>query len=345
MDMGLKSALRTRICSLFLAAALAQITPYSAQAQGVHESQSPAPAPSQVKTGVKGQVRLERPRIALALGGDGLRSAACLGVLKVFDDEGIPVDIIVGTGMGAVVGGLYSAGVTPQHIEQEFTDNDLMSAYITVPLSLRLLLAPIFYAPRLIGFKPYDGLYRGKKFANYLNKQVPETERNIEDLKIPFGAVAVNLLDGKCRTITQGNLGKALQASAAIPALRKPVRLDDGGLYVDGAVLVNIPVAAARKMGGDLVIAVDVNEKLKPARDEDFHSVGSVGLRVVSLHMDKIDQSELAQADYIIQPDLGEIGLISTSKADARATIRAGETAARRAIPAIRELLDAKSKN
>ncbi len=309
------------------------------------------PAPggaSQVKTGVSvrmGQVRLERPRIALALGGDGLRSAACLGVLKVFDDEGIPVDIIVGTGMGAVVGGLYSAGVTPQHIEQEFTDKNLMSAYLTVPLSLRLLLIPILYSPRLIGFKPYDGLYRGKKFANYLNKQVPETERNIEDLKIPFGAVAVNLLDGKCKTITHGNLGKALQASAAIPALRKPVKLDDGGLYVDGAVLVNIPVAAARKMGGDVVIAVDVNEIPKPARDEDFHSVGSVGHRVVSLHMDKINQSELAQADYIIQPDLGDIGLISTSKADARTTISAGETAARRAIPAIRELLEAKSKN
>jgi NTE family protein len=235
--------------------------------------------------------------------------------------------------MGAVVGGLYSAGVTPQHIEQEFTDKNLMSAYLTVPLSLRLLLIPILYSPRLIGFKPYDGLYRGKKFANYLNKQVPETERNIEDLKIPFGAVAVNLLDGKCKTITHGNLGKALQASAAIPALRKPVKLDDGGLYVDGAVLVNIPVAAARKMGGDVVIA------------EDFHSVGSVGHRVVSLHMDKINQSELAQADYIIQPDLGDIGLISTSKADARTTISAGETAARRAIPAIRELLEAKSKN
>lgn len=286
-----------------------------------------------------------RPRVALALGGDGLRSAACVGILKVLDEEGIPVDIVVGSGMGAVVGGLYSAGVTPQHIEQEFTDKNLMNAYLTVPLSLRLLASPIIYAPRLIGFKPYDGLYRGKTFAAYLNKQVPATERNIEDLKIPFGAVAVDLLDGQCKTISHGNLGKALQASAAIPALRKPVKLDDGGLYVAGGVLVNIPVKAARKMGGDIVIAVDLDEAIKPAVDDDFRQIGSVSHRVVALHMNKIDASELKDADFIIKPEIGCVGLISTKQSDAASCIEAGERAAKRSIPAIRELLESKYAN
>lgn len=331
MDMDLKSSgLKIGIVALAAAMLLSSATVSSAQTN----------RNDQGSVG-QGHIEFERPRIALALGGDGLRSAACLGVLKVLDEEGIPVDIIAGTGMGAVVGGLYSAGVSTDHIEREFTDGDLMNSYITVPVSLRLLIAPLLYAPRLIGFKPYDGLYRGQKFAHYLNHQVPEAERNIEDLKISFGAVAVNLLDGKSKVLTQGNLGKALQASAAIPALRKPVKLDDGGLYVDGAVLNNVPVKEARSMGGDLVIAINVDEEIKPALDADFHSVGSVGHRVVSLHMQKFDQIELKSADYVIKPELEGIGLISKNAEDARKAIAAGERAARKAIPEIRDIINA----
>ena len=210
------------------------------------------------KRDLSGAITHSRPKVALVLGGGGLRSASCIGVLKALEDEEIPVDIIVGSSMGAVVGGLYSAGVTPNHIEEQFTKKKLMSAYLTVPLKMRIIVIPLFYTPRLVGIEPYDGLYSGKRFANYLNKQVPETERNIEDLKIPFGAVAVNLLSGKAHTFKQGNLGKALQASCAIPALRKPVKVGDG-LYVDGGVLVNLPVKEAREMGADIVVAVDVD--------------------------------------------------------------------------------------
>ncbi len=283
-----------------------------------------------------------RPKIGLALGGGGMRSAACVGVLKVLDDEGIPVDVLVGSGMGAVVGGLYSAGVTPQHIAEQFTDKKLMSAYVTVPLKLRVLVIPLFYTPRFFGYEPYDGLYRGKRFASYLNKQVPETERNIEDLKMTFGAVAVNLIDGHTVTMTRGNLGKALQASAAIPALRKPVKLPEfnNGLFVDGGVLVNIPVTEAKKLGADIVIAVNVDEALAPATDKDFHKVGSVSHRVITLHFREVDAAQLAKSDYVIRPNVDGIGMISTKSDDAKQCIQAGETAARRAIPAIRELIE-----
>jgi len=283
-----------------------------------------------------------RPKIGLALGGGGMRSAACVGVLKVLDEEGIPVDVLVGSGMGAVVGGLYCAGLTPQHIAEQFTDKKLMSAYVTVPLKLRVLVIPLFYTPRIFGIEPYDGLYRGKKFASYLNKQVPETERNIEDLKMTFGAVAVNLIDGRTVTMTRGNLGKALQASAAIPALRKPVKLAafDNGLFVDGGVLVNIPVTEARKLGADIVIAVNVDESLGAVTDKDFHKVGSVSHRVVTLHFREVDAAQLAKSDYVIRPNVDGIGMISTRGDDAKQCIQSGETAARRAIPAIRELIE-----
>jgi NTE family protein len=298
-----------------------------------------ASQPSTANISKVGGVTIVRPKIGLALGGGGVRAAAHVGVLKVLEEEGIPVDMIVGTSTGAVVGGLYSAGMTPTHIEEQFTKKKFMHAFLTVPLALRVLVIPLFYTPKLIGIDSYDGLYRGKKFANYLNKQLPETERNIEDMRIPFGAVAVNLLDGKARTIRTGNLSQALQASCAIPALRKPVKLDNG-LYVDGGVLDNLPVHETKLLGADLVIAVDIDEKIVPIAEPIFKKFGSVSHRVLTMHYSVIDQNEQAQADFIIHPEVTGVGLISTDAADAKYCIESGERAARSAVPAIRELID-----
>lgn len=291
------------------------------------------------KKDLSGAITHSRPKVALVLGGGGLRSASCIGVLKALEDEEIPVDIILGSSMGAVVGGLYAAGVTPNHIEEQFTKKKLMSAYLTIPLKMRVIIIPLFYTPRLVGIEPYDGLYSGKRFANYLNKQVPETERNIEDLKVPFGAVAVNLLSGKAHTFKQGNLGKALQASCAIPALRKPVKVGDG-LYVDGGVLVNLPVKEAREMGADIVVAVDVDEQIRETKEHQYRHVGSVSHRVVALHLHHMDREAKAEADISIEPEVSDIGLISTSEKDARQCIEAGLKAGHKAAPAIRDLME-----
>lgn len=288
---------------------------------------------------VKSGISITRPKIGLALGGGGVRAAAHVGVLKVLEEEGIPVDYIVGTSTGAVVGGLYSAGMTPNHIQEQFTKKKFMHAFLTVPLAMRVLVIPLFYTPRLMGLDTYDGLYRGKKFADYLNKQVPATDRNIEDLRIPFGAVAVDLLDGKARTLKSGNLSQALQASCAIPALRKPVKLDRA-LYVDGGVLDNLPVGETKKMGADIVIAIDIDEKVTPLEEPFFKKFGSVAHRVMTLHYSLIDQNEQAMADYIIHPDVTGVGIISRDSADAQKCVDAGERAARSAVPAIRELID-----
>lgn len=339
MDLVLTPKVRAALVALTSLLATFGQEPVLAQVYSPNEAKSEKQEKAKLSTGIV----KARPKIGLALGGGGLRSAACVGVLKVLDEEGIPVDVLVGSGMGAVVGGLYSAGVTPQHIEEQFTKKKLMSAYITVPLKLRVLVIPLFYTPRIFGIEPYDGLYRGKKFATYLNKQVPETERNIEDLKMSFGALAVNLIDGHTVTLRKGNLGKALQASAAIPALRKPVRLpaqSPDGLFVDGGVLVNIPVQETKKLGADIVIAVNVDETLGAVSEKDFHKVGSVSHRVITLHFREVDAAQLAQADYVIRPNVDGIGLISTKPTDAGLCIEAGEVAARRAIPAIRELID-----
>lgn len=285
----------------------------------------------------------DRPTIGLALGGGGMRGAAHVGVLRVLLREGIPIDYIAGTSMGSVVGGLLASGVHPDEIEKRFTEGSLMHSFLTVPISVRIAAVPIFFLPRIVGVKGYEGFYRGKKFRNYLNSMMPQCSRQIESLPIPYCAVAVNLLDGQEVAVRKGNLGKAMQASCAVPILRRPVAIEDK-LLVDGGVLVNLPVQHARAMGADIVIAVDVDEQPCLVNEAEFKRLGSVAHRVLTLSLWKIDESQRHKADIVIHPNVNGIGLISTSKCDAKAAIAAGEKAAEAAVAEIKRKLNEKAR-
>ncbi len=278
-------------------------------------------------------------RVALALGGGGTRGAAHVGVLRVLEKNGIPIDMIAGTSMGAIVGGLYAAGVDVDTIEEKFEDRSLMKAFMTVPLTVRLVVAPIMILPRAFGHHPYDGLYKGNKFRKYLNRSVAHLdEDNIESLKIPYAAVALNVVDGKPYRITKGNLGYAMQASSAVPGLRKPVQIGDQ-LYVDGGVVENVPVDEARAMGGDIVIAVDVDERFDPVPLDTFRKMGSISARMVKLQLANTDAPQIKNADIVIHPMVDGISLITTNAKEARKAMRAGELAAEQALPAIKAKL------
>lgn len=281
---------------------------------------------------------LNRPRVGLVLGGGGARGAAHVGVLKILEQEGVPIDYIVGTNVGAIVGGLYSAGISIDSLADMFTKKSLMHSYLTVPVKLRVLVVPLFYVPRLMGKKGYDGLYRGNKFRDFLNRYVPQSEQDIDDLKIPFGAVALDLISGKINTIRSGNLGQALQASSAIPVLRKPVKMGNK-LYVDGGVITNLPVDEAKAMGAEYIIAVDLDQAQEKTRENDYKEIGSVSHRVLTLHFAKVDESQVKKADVVLSPEVGEIGLMSTRTSDAVSAIEAGERAALGAIDAIKRAL------
>lgn len=283
----------------------------------------------------------KHPRIALVLGGGGTRGAAHIGVLKVFEENHVPIDLVVGTSMGAIVGGLHCAGLTADEIYDRLNDKKFYKAFNTVPIPVRVIIAPILLLPRLVGIHPYDGLYRGNKFAKYLNRSAPVTEREIEDLKPPFVAVATNLLDGKTVAISHGNLGRALQASSAVPFLRKPV-VFEGKLLVDGGITANLPVTQARELGADIVIAVDVDETFDPALTEKhFRKVGSVPPRVISVMLSSIDAWSTTKAEVLIRPDVNNISLLSFKKEDGVHAYEAGLTAAKEALPVIWDKLKA----
>jgi NTE family protein len=278
---------------------------------------------------------LTRPRVCLVLGGGGTRGAAHVGVLKVLVDAGIPIDMIAGTSIGAIVGGLYDGGVSVARLEEQTRDNSIMRAFMNVPLKIRILTTPIHMLPRLFGQKSFDGLYSGSKFREYLKKQLPDPDQDIENLKLPYCAVALSLIDGHLHSFTSGNLVHAMMASSALPELRKP-SLIENNLYVDGGVFSNVPVDQARSvLGADFLIAVDIDERFDDASVDSFKKLGSVGSRLVKIELVRNDYPELMKADVVIHPNVDGIGLISRSKKDANRGVDAGIAAAQDALPAI----------
>lgn len=292
---------------------------------------------------LKHDASTKKPRVILALGGGGTRGCAHIGVLRVLEKEGIPIDGIVGTSIGAIVGGLYAAGVKTDQIEHRMLNRSLLKAYQTIPIPLRVALIPVFFVPRVFGYRPYDGLYKGNKFRNYLNNAVPEYDRDIEALPVPFVAVASNLLDAKPYAIAKGNLGLAIQASSAIPVLRRPVPMN-GLLLVDGGLQANLPVKQAKELGGDIVIAVDVDEQFTNLSEKEFRRIGSVSKRVINMVLSKVDEDQLKAADLVIHPNVNNISLLSTKSKDARRAIEEGEAAARNALPEIRARMEKVAK-
>jgi NTE family protein len=284
-----------------------------------------------------------KPKVALVLGGGGTRGAAHVGVLRVLKQEGVPIDMVIGTSMGSIVGGLFCAGVPIDDIEARFDKPAIMKSYMTVPIYVRMAAIPFFAVPHLFGWHPYDGFYFGNKVRNYLNSCLPADKRDIEKLDITYRAVSTNLLDGKEYVISKGPVARAMQASSAIPVLRRPVPYDDG-LLVDGAIVANVPVDVARKMGADIVIAVDVDERLGTREKDHFRKIGSVAPRIEQITLAHGDDAQLKNSDIVIHPAVDGIGVLSLKSKDARTAIKAGEVAAREALPAIRAKLNMPEK-
>ncbi len=279
-----------------------------------------------------------RPKIGLALGGGGARGAAEVGVLKILEKEGIHFDLVAGTSIGSVIGGFYCLGATAEQMEEEFKSGAVMRNFMAVPLTFRLLVAPVFLLFRPFSHNKYDGLYGGDKFRKYLVGKLTTEDGLIENMKIPFAAIALNVVDGRPYMIRKGHLGYAMQASCAVPALRKPVEID-GMLFSDGGVSCNLPVKQCRAMGADFVIAVNIDEPFEPVPLSSFKKPGSITKRMVKWALFDIDEPQAALADVTIHPNTEGISLISTRRSDAIRGIKAGEEAAIAAIPMIKKKL------
>lgn len=295
---------------------------------------SPAPSAASPPAGVR------RPRIALALSGGGARGAAHVGVLKVLEDLRVPVDCIAGASMGAIVGGVYAAGMPIEGMERIVTGIDWRSVFDDSPpraeLSVRRkaedyrgLADPEFGVGR-DGLALPKGLVAGVTLESLL-RQLTQPVLDVSDfsrLPIPFRAVATDIVNGESVVLERGNLSRALRASMAIPGAVAPVEID-GRLLVDGGVTNNLPIDLARATcDAEVIIAVNIQTPL--LRRQDITSaVGVLGQLVNLLGKGVVDRqlAGLTEADVLISPDLGDISAVSFERTpDA---IRAGEAAAR----------------
>jgi NTE family protein len=279
-------------------------------------------------------------RIGLALGGGGSRGAAEVGVLKVFEEEGVPIDMVAGTSIGALVGAYYAAGVPIAKLVEEFDRGVWIKNYMPLPVGVRVMLAPVLFMPRVIGFRPYDGLYRNGTLVHSVDKSVGKMETQIERLPIPFAAVCTNVVTGESERITTGDLGIALAASSAVPALKKPVQIGDK-LYCDGGLVCNLPVNHVKEMGADFIIAIDIDEKLKQVPLSKFRAPGAMADQALRIQLAHGDKSQIKQADVLIHPNTDGIDLVSRNRNDAIKAIEAGIAAGRAAMPELKRKLSA----
>lgn len=285
------------------------------------------------------QTKIEkRKTLAIALGGGGVRGAAHIGILRVLEKEGIPIDYIVGNSMGSIIGGLYSSGVSLDKLEELTTSGIFKKNYapMAIPKVIAMPLAKII--PHF-GKKKFAGIISGNKFENALAKMIPEGHDNFENLKVPFSAVATDLIDGKAYRISEGKLSRAIRASSTLSPILKPVKIGNR-VYVDGAIRANLPASSARDTGADVVLAVLVDEPLRKLPEKAFYTYKGVAQRLADIVLAVTDEHQLQFANVIVNPDVSGIPILGDNKENVQKAIKSGEEAARRALPEIRKQLN-----
>ena len=222
----------------------------------------------------------ERPRIALVLSGGGAKGAAHIGVLQVLEEMRIPVDIVLGTSMGSYVAGMYALGYSAEEVTNKTLQMDWNKGYqdkvTRQDLSLRKKVqADEFQLQTDIGLsdgkvKLPEGMYQGQGMAALLREatsNLPEL-RSFNELPLPYRAIATDMETVQPVVLDRGNLALVMQASMSIPGALKPVEIDQK-LLADGGIVNNLPIDIAIKMGADVIIAVDISDKLKPKEQLD----------------------------------------------------------------------------
>lgn len=262
----------------------------------------------------------ERPRVALVLSGGAVRGFAHIGVLRVLEREGLKPDLVVGASAGAIVGALYASGLPVAEIEA---------------VAARLGWSTLFdFDPvrTVLGGIPL-GLARGERLEAFLREPLP---RPMQSFPIRFAAVTTDLSTGETVLLNHGDAARALRASSAVPGLYEPVAVG-GRRLVDGQVVTPMPVAAARRLGATLVIAVDV---VYPPEQSSVSNPVSVLFQTMLISTWRHLLAERSQADVVVSPTIAptssQYGL-----SDRDWLIKAGEMAAVTALPQLRAVLRA----
>ena len=289
----------------------------------------------------------KRPKIGLVLSGGGARGFAHIGVLKVLEENNVPVDYIVGTSMGSIIGGIYALGLTPEDIETGVTginwDNVFDDFARRSQKRFRRKQDDYdFFGIKRIGITSDSlelppGIIEGQQIELALDR-LAYPGFGVEDfdkLSIPYRAIATNIETGKPFIIKNGNIARAMRASMSIPGALPAISID-GVLLIDGGIANNIPVDVVRNMGADVVIVVDVSEPL--ANKEDIQSGIDVTGQLTTIMTRRAADQQLAtltEKDVLIVPAEKDISSSDFNKYPA--LIQAGEAAANEMLTALKK--------
>ncbi len=263
-----------------------------------------------------GLPELPKPKVALVLGGGAARGFAHIGVIRELEREKIPVDMIVGTSVGSLIGAIYASERNSFELEWtafQLGKDDLLDYGILNALS---------------GM----GVAKGDKLEAFVKSKVPAV--NIEDLKIPFAAVATDLNRGTRVVLDKGPVATAVRASSAIPGVFQPVNFQ-GRMLVDGGVIDNIPAAVAREKGADIVIAVDIGEQVVNYHITDIIDVMLQSITIMGAENARFHKKD---ADVLVSPRVGDVGMLDFTQK--KRCMQAGIDAAQKAMPEIKAKIE-----
>lgn len=259
---------------------------------------------------------MKRKTVGLALSGGGARGFSHVGVIKLLEESGIPIDYIAGTSAGSIVGAALASGMSVDEIIE-------MSKQITWPR-----MAGISYSPK--------GMFSNLPMGRFIEQHFPI--KRFEDLKIPFAAIACDLETGDEIVFKEtGDIATAVRASCAIPGAFAPVAGEDGRLLIDGGVVAPMPANAVRSLGADIVIAIDLLNSGSTFTSSPWTLLG-VFIQSAMMIVRTAAKQQHYHADIVIVPKIAHLRMDQISKRDE--FIRLGEEAAREKIEQIRELIE-----
>ena len=265
-------------------------------------------------------VESKRPKIGLALGSGGSRGLAHIGVIKVLEENNIPIDFIAGSSIGAMVGGFYAAGLSIKEIEE-----------IALSTNWRRLFSVLF-DPHL-----KQGLIGGEKLKTFIENYI--NGKKFEDCKVPFVTVATDLKTGEVVVLNKGEIAQAIRTSISIPLVFKPAEIN-GRMLVDGGLSAPVPVEIVRGMGADIIIAVNLDkhycdEEWKPG----WYDIANDSLNILRHHL---ALSNVANADIVIDINVGKNYWYQFTNGQDK--ILTGEKATKEVLPRLQEIIYQKSR-
>lgn len=285
-------------------------------------------------------------KVALVLSGGGARGFAHIPIIEAIERHNIPIDMVVGTSMGALVGGLYAAGYSPQDMINLIEEYDMVELFAVAPAPFQKPILSSFadYSDNIMnlsfdtrGVGRVSGLIGDQKILEMLNSSLINVSAitNFNHLPIPFRCVGTNLVTGEEIVFSTGSLSQSIRASISIPGIFTPAIIDDA-LVIDGGLVNNLPIDIALEMGADVIIAVDVNAIDYEVSKDELSSLTSIlGQLVVILTKNTIIKN-IDKADVLFSPLVEEYGILDF--ASYKEIIEIGRTCSLEMDDALKEL-------